>query len=253
MKEGSNIWHWILLIAILGSAFFISSQRSSTSLSAPFTFPTEQQKNTIAVTGSSDFEVAPDQAEIILTIETNADTAKAAQDQNSASVNSVIASLKSQGISKDKIETTSYYLQKREYFNPQTGKMVSQGYTQIHSMRVTVEDLEITGEIVDAATNAGANRIDGISFSLSKQKQKWANEQALKQAAENAEEKAKVLADALNVNLGKTLTISETNYIFRPVPMPYYGAVAESVDMKTQIPSQDVTVSLTVNVIFLIQ
>ena len=120
-------------------------------------------------------------------------------------------------------------------------------------MKITFDDLDGVGDVIDAATNAGATRIQGVSFVLSDEKKEEANTRALELAAENAQDKAEALAGALGVNMGEAMTISETNYFFSPRPMDYGFGVAESAMQKTDILPQDVTISLSVTVVFEIE
>ncbi len=244
MKEGA--WHIILLIAIIGSTLLLFNAHKSAVVGYP-----SLQRDTISVTGQAELDVAPDEAYVVLVVETEGASAKETQDTNAQISDQVIKAIVGKGVKKDQIDTIGYSLYKREGYDPKTGKPFSLGYQQTHTMKITVKDVEKTGDVIDAAIDAGSTRIQDIRFGLSREKQKEANGETLELAAENAREKAQTLTRALNVNLGEAITISETNYIYAP-PQPYYefAARAEAGMAKTEVLPQDVTLSLTVNVVF---
>ena len=68
----------------------------------------EVQKNTVSVIGESELDVEPDKAEMFIQIETRADNAKDAEDENSIISNDVIDALKKAGIASDEIETDRF-------------------------------------------------------------------------------------------------------------------------------------------------
>jgi len=245
MKEYG--WHVLLVVLILGSTIFLSSMQKSGVVSG---YPIAQ-RDTISVTGQAELDVAPDEAYVIVVVETEGGSAKETQDANAQISDQVIKAIVGKGVKKDQIDTIGYFLYQREGYDPKTGKPFSLGYQQTHTMKITVKDVEKAGDVIDAATDAGATRIQDIRFGLSREKQKTSNGEALELAAENAREKATMLASALNVGLGEAITISETNYLYAPPqPLYDYGVRAEAALAKTEILPQDVTLSLTVNVVF---
>ena len=58
------------------------------------------------------------------------------------------------------------------------------GYTASNTVRVTLTDLKRVGEVIDAATAAGANQLQRVQFSLTKEDDVRAR--ALREAAMNA-------------------------------------------------------------------
>jgi hypothetical protein len=86
------------------------------------------------------------------------------------------------------------------------------GYAVNNSIRVTVRDIKNASKVADAATGAGANRVDGISFGVDEEALK---EKALGAAVENGRSKAEAIAKKLGVTLGKPIQVSES--------VPSYG------------------------------
>jgi uncharacterized protein YggE len=81
-------------------------------------------------------------------------------------------------------------------------------------VRVTLTDLMKVDEVIDAATGAGANRIEGIRFSL--RDEAAAHAKAMRQAADAARARAETLASALGVRIVRVLSASEESPPIRP-------------------------------------
>lgn len=71
---------------------------------------------------------------------------------------------------------------------------------------VTIKDLDKLVQAIDSALAAGANSIYGLVFSSSKSTEAYHT--ALQRAVEDAQAKAKVLADAVGKELGDVITVT---------------------------------------------
>ncbi|MGM0367512.1 MAG: SIMPL domain-containing protein, partial [Actinomycetota bacterium] len=97
---------------------------------------------------------------------------------------------------------------------------------QIYAYRVTssieasTTDLQIIGDIMARAIDAGANNISSLSFGLSDQAKKQAKIDALSLATQDASQKAEAIADSLNLKLGKIYYINERGISY---PGPVYA------------------------------
>ncbi|MDH4572808.1 SIMPL domain-containing protein [Salinicola acroporae] len=76
------------------------------------------------------------------------------------------------------------------------------------SVSLTLNDLDRLPRVLDALTTAGVDSLDGVSYGL--QDSDAADDRALKQALERARQKAEMMADTLNVDLGDVVNIEET-------------------------------------------
>ena len=81
------------------------------------------------------------------------------------------------------------------------------GYYAGSTLAIRVTDMEQVGEVIDAAFAAGANTLNGITFSATDTKD--AKAKALKAAVEDAREKAEVLAAASDLELLSIESITE--------------------------------------------
>src|SRR5207237_742721 len=83
----------------------------------------QRQPNTITVTGSATVSLPPDLAAVSGSVQTQADTAAAAADQNSRTLQAVIDAVQALGITPDNIITTGFNVSPQySYTQPQPGQ-----------------------------------------------------------------------------------------------------------------------------------
>lgn len=209
----------------------------------------------IVVSGMGDVDVAPDLAEISLAVETQEPTARAAGDANARALERVIRALVQSGVPREDIETRGYTIFPEHIHRPDAEPRI-RGYRATNTVVVKTSKLDRVGALIDTALGAGANRVDGVSFSL--RDPAVAQSAALKEAVERARRSAEAIADALGVRLGRVLQASSTAGHGPPIPV-MRRARAEAMDMAPAAavappiqPGQQ-TVTATVTVIYQIE
>ena len=98
------------------------------------------------------------------------------------------------------LKTISYSLNPDYRYHPGGGEPTLEGYTAANVVQVTLDDLAKIGSVIDSATQAGANHIQGIQFTL--RDQDAVRAEALREAATRARAEADVLAAALGAEGG---------------------------------------------------
>lgn len=161
------------------------------------------------IEGEGRISVSPDTSIISVGIVTENKELKIAQNENSRKTNNIINSLKGMEIKDKDIKTESYNIYPEyDYID---GKQVFRGYKVVNNLRVTIRDIQKTGEVIDKAVESGANVVNSISFTLAN-KSKYYNI-ALNNAVKNAIEKSRNLGDTLGVLVDKIpLNIYEESY-----------------------------------------
>ena len=81
------------------------------------------------------------------------------------------------------------------------------GYRVSNMLRVTVRDVERAGDVLDAAVEAGANQVYGVTFTVSDES-RWQG-QAREKAFADAKARAAELAGLAGVELGAVQSVSE--------------------------------------------
>lgn len=180
-----------------------------------FNFHAEDSGETISVTGMAEIEVVSNEATIAFGIETIADDSKTAEKLNSEIANKVIAKIK-ELVGKDSVETVSYNIYENNEWDYKTQTYTNKGFKATHQIKVTTSDLEIIGDVIQLAMNEGATTLNGISFGLSKAKEKELRTQSLENAVDVAYEKAKIISKASNVKLNGVKSVTENNYYYTP-------------------------------------
>lgn len=175
--------------------------------------------NTITVSDTGEIYAKPDLALTTFSVITEAKTVGEAMSENTKKMNAVIDFVKGQGVEEKDLKTTSFNIYPRyEWYEkseiyPQ-GKRVLVGYEVQQSLQVKIRDMTKIGDIIEGATEAGANQVGDLQFTIDKEDELKA--QARAQAIEKAKTKAKELANQLGVKLVRITNFSESSVI------PYY-------------------------------
>ncbi|WP_332455159.1 SIMPL domain-containing protein [Paenibacillus crassostreae] len=170
-------------------------------------FAAEEPRNVVNVIGSGEISITPDIAYISIGVTSQADTAQAAQQANAAKMKKLNDVLKNTWKIVDKdIKSTQFHVQPNYTYTEKEGQKIK-GYNANHSIEVTYRDLAKIGELLDAASKAGANNIDNVRFSVENRDQY--ETQVIEKAMANANLKASAIAKAANRQLGIVLVVSQ--------------------------------------------
>ena len=167
--------------------------------------PTSNNYTRITVVGDSQTKVAPDTAVITFSVVTQGKQAVDAQQQNAAKSEAVRKAVEAvTSDAKAEIKTSDYNLNpEQDYYSGKMPKIL--GYQVRNTVTVSIDKLDRVGAIIDAATAAGANSIQGIQFVIGEQSP--AQGEALALATKQAMAKAEAVAASLN---GKVVRVVQT-------------------------------------------
>jgi uncharacterized protein YggE len=118
----------------------------------------------INTTGEAVVSVAPDRARIDVGVVTQAATSQAAVAQNAQKLEATLARLRALLGANADIKTVSYSLTPNYRYPKEGGEPQITGYSATNIVRVTLDDLTKVGNVIDTATEAGANRIQSLQF-----------------------------------------------------------------------------------------
>jgi uncharacterized protein YggE len=209
----------------------------------------DQPIPSITVNGSGEVRVAPDLAVVQLGVLAQADTARQAQQEASKIAQGILDGVKALGVAKEEIQTSQLVLTP-VYDQPSPQRQAPQpphvvGYRASNVVSVRLSDLTKVGPVIDAATEAGANRVEGVDFRL--ENDQAARREALKQAVEEAQAKARTIAAALGVELAAVQDAREGGVT---IHTPQFGSprmlAMEARAPETPVSSGQVTVSANV-------
>jgi uncharacterized protein YggE len=200
----------------------------------------------IRTVGEATVNVAPDRAEIDVGVVTESSTSQAAVEQNAQKVEATLARLRSLLGPRADIKTISYNVSP-VYRYPQNAEPQITGYSVTNIVRVTLDDLTRIGNVIDAATQAGANRIQQLQFSLKDEQPVQAR--ALREAALKARQKADALAGALGLTSVRILSVEESS---APV-VPLRNAYVMRAEAATVTPIEAGTIEVRASVTLTVQ
>jgi uncharacterized protein YggE len=172
----------------------------------------------ITVTGMGEAAGPPDRASINAGVQTLAATVLESSRENQAIVERIMQALQGEGIDATDIQTADYSVWPEQQHDPRgNGEVKTVGYRVNNTVRITVKDIERLGKVLAAVTNAGANAIHGIGFSVKDTAELEARARAA--AMQDAHSRAAALAELAGVELGKVLEISMSSGGGYPMPM----------------------------------
>ncbi len=202
------------------------------------------------MSGTGTVKVKPDVADVSLGVSLQRDRAGDASVEAANAMDAVIKALIKAGIAEDDIQTTQLSLDPVYDYDRSPASIV--GYQATNIVSVTIRDLATVGTTVDAAVDAGATSIGGISFRVDD------NAALTVQARDAAMAEAKATADQLAAAAGVRITgvVSIVETVSQP-PMPIYYAedsVAGAARMaSTPVLAGNVDVTVQVAVVYSIE
>lgn len=173
----------------------------------------------IVVTGEGEAVVAPDMALLSLSVMREAKTAREALDANNTAMAEVIEAIKASGVEDRDLQTAGLQIMPRyNYTNKPDGTQEAElvAYQVTNTLSVRVRDIAKTGEIIDKAVSLGVNQGGNIVFTNDDPKATVT--EARKEAVAEATEKARTLAEAAGVKLGRVVEISDQTFGVQPMP-----------------------------------
>jgi len=259
----SNKGNYVIALAIVALVVVSVFAITRPTMMASGTGNTAQK--IITVNGVGTVETAPDEAILVLAVTNQAATADQAAKDNADTASRVVDAILglslSKGITKDDIATIDYSLTP-VYAQPDkcvttvqpqppdnkpqvtctatTPQLV--GYAVRNAIQVTVKDMNSIGIVLDAATGAGANEINGITFTFTSGTYANLQKQALQNAIQDASGQAQTMAAALGVHITGVVSVNPA-YVYRP----YINYKAET-SGAASTPIQTGTLQVTVNV-----
>ena len=231
----------------------VNAQQSGNNPSNSASLPQQQAtpvQNVVIVSGLGHSSATPDIARLTVGVEALGPNVGQVVGDVNGKQSAIIAKLKSLGVADKDIQTTSYNVS-IDRSKPQAPGAPDSGpltYHASNTAQITVRKLDQLSAILQAAVDAGANNIYGVSMSLS-DTSALANDARAKAIAD-ARNKADSLAKAAGVKLGRIISISEGSVGAFP---PNVFADSRAVPAAAPIEPGELQVQVQVNVVFAIE
>lgn len=220
---------WLACFSLVLAALLLAS--------GPAAAHADNPPNGITVTGQGTASLPPDLARVSGSVETQADTADAALNQNSQILQAAIAAVEASGIPEASIQTSGLHVNPLFSQTPAPQNCPSSGcppqqspyivgYRATNGMTVKTTNLNQAGDLAQTMVDAGINNFNGISYDLQNPEQ--LRTMALQAAIGDAQQQAQAAAASLGVTLGSVLNFTEESSSAPPVAAPRAVAFAAS-------------------------
>ncbi|MEG4022398.1 SIMPL domain-containing protein [Microcoleus sp. S13C4] len=206
----------------------------------------EQRIRTLTVTGRGVEAIPTTQTQVRLGVEVQGKTAAEVQQEAARRSSAVVELLRSRQV--EKLETAGITL--NPIYNFDNNQQRLTGYTATNTVTFRINTAS-AGSLLDDAVNAGATRIDGVSFAATESAIEQAQKQALKKATQDAQTQADAVLSALNLKRGEILGI-QVNGASAPPPMyrQLAGVRAAAADATTPVVGGEQQVEASVTLQF---
>ncbi len=206
----------------------------------------------LTVRGSATVTLSAEYATLSVGVDTENANVAEAQRENARLTDLVIAALKEAGCDEKDMKTGGFDVYTSHVYTG-GGEEHTLVYHVSNSLDITVRDPEKIGTYIDAAGNAGANRMNSLTFRSSRQSEAY--DLALADACADAKAQAEILAGALGVGIGGivSVTVLQNDVLYSRSNGMMRDEAAEGKAEATAILAGDLSVAAQVEVVFRIK
>jgi uncharacterized protein YggE len=169
----------------------------------------------VIVSGDAVVNADPDTAVLTLAVVTQNASASEAQAENASKTEAVVRAVRAAAGAGAEVRTSGYSLQPQFAYKEGAPPNIT-GYIARNAVTVTMGEMTRVGRVIDAASAAGANSVDGLAFKLRRDEQ--ARQNALGEATREAVAKARLIANTLGGRFVRVVEVQEAGTV-RPVPV----------------------------------
>ncbi|HEY9669110.1 MAG TPA: SIMPL domain-containing protein [Coleofasciculaceae cyanobacterium] len=179
----------------------------------------EKMLRTLTVTGRGVESIPTTNTQVQLGVEVQGSTAAEVQQEVARRSEAVVKLLRSRNV--EKLQTTGIRLNPVYSYENNVQRLTGYSASNIVSFRTSTEQ---AGTLLDDAVNAGATRIDNVSFTASDDAIAAAQKQALREATQDAQQQADVVLSSLNLTRQDIVNI-QIDGATPPPPMPVFAGM----------------------------
>ena len=219
MRRSLSLVHFAALVLALGLVARDAEAQGAGSQATPGGQPASRGLTRVVVSGDAVVRAEPDTAAVTLAVVTQNANASEAQAENASKTEAVVRAVRAAAGEGAEVRTSGYSLQPQYVYKEGAPPTIT-SYVARNAVTVTMGDLTRVGRVIDAASGAGANTVDGLAFTL--RRDEPARERALAEATREAAAKARVIAQTLGGRVVRVVEVQEAG-TYRP-PVPVYTA-----------------------------
>ena len=259
---------WSVLVLAVAAAGAASAARAQVPTISPVLGPDE---TLLSISAEGQSQRTPDLAIFSAGVVTQGTTAADALTSNASKMDEVVRALKRAGVADRDLQTSALTLQP-QYSNPEQeaqlrARMTREpyvpparpqppriiGYEARNTVQVRARKLGDMGRIIDTLVTAGANQVDGPSFTLDQPKS--ALDEARTAAVQEARARADLYARAAGLRVSRIVSIAEAGgyYPVQPVAIMGRAAGAPPPPPPSPVAPGELTLGVNVSVQFALQ
>ena len=188
-----------------------------------------EQASVISVQGSASITVEPDQAELSFGAEFIEEDAQTAQGKVNDAINAAVEALKKLGIDEKAIQTDSISIYRQYDYSGDTP--VVTGFSASTQLRVSLSDISLAGEAIDAGLNAEYY------------------DQVLAEAVKSARHKAEIMAAAEGGTISRLISANEgySGSMYARTNSVQYSMVEDADYGSTNISAGEIEITANIN------
>jgi uncharacterized protein YggE len=195
----------LALFGVLGAACWLPARAEQKHALVP----------SLTVAGSGAVSARPDLAQVQVGVVTEDPSAAKALKDNNDALARLFAALDARGVARKDVQTSAFSVAPQHKRGPHGEQLEVVGYRASNAVRVRVRKLDSLGGVLDELVRQGANRVQGVSFSVAEPAPLL--DAARRKAMADARRKAELYAKEAGVGLGRVLLIQEQPpYLPRP-------------------------------------
>lgn len=207
---------------------------------------------TMTVRGEAQLEKPADQMQISLSVVNDGKEASDVLEENSKMTQNAIDAMLKAGLEKKEYQTgglnVSPIYSQRPRNADETWRPEIIGYRASHRLNIKTTKLDLIGKVIDAASDAGVNGIDSISFGLADTRKH--RQESIEAATQNAIADARTLAAASHVRLVRIISINLDQAHAEPFQPQMGRLMAMDAGSGPPINAGDVNVSASVTIVY---
>lgn len=235
--RAGNFWQ-ILPLALLVCITFIPSGLAQEK---------EKLLRTLTVSGRGVESIPTTLTQVSLSVEVQGKTAELAQAEAARRSSDVVALLKSRNV--EKLQTTGIRLNPVYSYTDNVQRITGYTANNTVSFRIATDQ---AGTLLDEAVRVGATQINGVSFIASDQAIASAQQQALRQATQDAQQQANAVFSTLGFQAKEVVSIQVNGASAPPPPMLQRAEVGKLANADASTPviggEQQVEASVTLQI-----
>jgi uncharacterized protein len=189
--------------------------------------PAEPPHRHVAVSGQGEVAVLPDRARVRMGVTQVSPDLLAAETKVNTVVRAFLTEARALGLKDEHVNTTGVSIQPEYVWDEKERNNRLVGYRVSRDIEALVIDLGKLGDVMLRATKVGVNQVQPPQLESSKARE--VQQQALVKAAQDAQARARLLAETLGMKLGAVHSISAHEAGPQP-PMPKMMAMRAEAD-----------------------